>query len=222
MADDISMRFQSLIDQGNTIASQLPRDEFGHEEWTGTEKMSEYQSWLASAANLLGVVTTVDSYFAQECDRLMSAESQHSEIRSHTILKMQGLLTSAYQEWQHGLLRKIEHIVAAATFDDFLDHASHYHKGNKKIESSVLASAVLEDTMKRIASKHGVPATGLPLDRLIDDLAKATVFTPVRVKRLKSLAAVRNHALHAEWGKIDIKDVGELIRGVRSLLEEYL
>jgi uncharacterized protein YutE (UPF0331/DUF86 family) len=135
---------------------------------------------------------------------------------------MLGLLKGTKEEWDHGLLGRMEYIVAGATFDDFLDYADEYHKGNKKMESSVLASAVLEDTVKKIAQKNGLITEGKTLDPLIDELVKANVFTPVKAKRVRSFAGVRNHALHAEWDKFDNSDVGAMIKGIRELIEESL
>ena len=97
-----------------------------------------------------------------------------------------------------------------------------YHKGNRKTEASVLASAILEDSVKKIASRHGIKTGGVSLDPLIDELVKAGVFTLVKAKRVRGCAAVRNHALHAEWDEFDIRDVGELIKGTRELIEEFL
>jgi len=136
--------------------------------------------------------------------------------------KVLGLLTSAKQEWDRGLLRQIEYIVTAEAFDDFLDHASLYHKGNKKVEASVLASAVLEDTIKRIAKKNGIDTSGRSLEQLIDELVRANVFTAVKAKRIKGHAGVRNRALHAEWDEFDIREVGYLIEGTRDLIDEFL
>jgi hypothetical protein len=135
---------------------------------------------------------------------------------------MYGVLNSALEEWKAGLLRKIEYIVVAETFDDFLDHATQFHKGNKKIESSVLASVVLEDTVKKIANKNDIDPKGLSLEILINELIKKDVFTPVKAKRIKGFASVRNHSLHAEWEKFDIQDVGGLIKGTRELIDQFL
>jgi len=44
----------------------------------------------------------------------------------------------------------------------------------------------------------------------------------IKAKRTKAYASVRNHALHAERDKFDIRDVGEQIKGTRELIEEYL
>ena len=138
------------------------------------------------------------------------------------LVLMLGLLTGVKDEWDHGLLGKIEYIVAGATFDDFLDHAAQYHKGSKKIEAAVLGSAVLKDTVKKIAQKNGIQTGGKTLEPLINALVKANVLTSVKGKRVKAYAGVRNHALHAEWDKFDITDVGELIKGTRELIENYL
>jgi uncharacterized protein YutE (UPF0331/DUF86 family) len=120
------------------------------------------------------------------------------------------------------MLAKIEYIIAAATFDEFLDHAKEYHGANKKMEASVLASAVLEDTVKKIAAKNSIVSAGTTLDPLIDEFVKNGVFTPVKAKRVKAFIAVRNKAFHAEWDQFDIKDVGKLIEGTKELVEDFL
>lgn len=222
MKDEIEDRFAVLLGQGEHLIQCFPRDKHGIEHWVATADVPTYQAWLASAANLIRLVARPESHFVTECDRLLTDKSMQNGIRTLVIQKMYGLLFSTREEWNHGLLRHVEYIIAAETFDDFLDHAAHYHKGGKVTESSVLASAVLEDTVKKIAARNNVATAGRTLDPLIDELATAGVLTPVKVKRLKSYAAVRNHALHAEWDQIDIREVGELIRGIRSLIEDYL
>jgi hypothetical protein len=184
--------------------------------------LTEFQAWLSSAANVILAVAPPGSPLAQQVTSLLAHPDFKIGVASHLVLQMHGILTSAREELEHGMLARIEYIFAAATFDDFLDHAADYHKGNKKIEASVLASAVLEDTVKKIATKNSIAAAGVSLEPLIDELAKAGVFTPVKAKRVKGFAAVRNHALHAEWDKFDIRDVGELISGTRELLASFL
>ena len=85
-----------------------------------------------------------------------------------------------------------------------------------------MARAVLEDTVKRIARKNDIESKGKSLEPLINEIIKAGIFTPVKGKRIKGFSGVRNRALHAEWDDFDIKDVGELISGVRELLDTYL
>lgn len=223
MKEIIDQRLNDLLSTGDKLIKAIPLDEHGYPEyWTPEHRLSEYQQWLGSSANLISLVAQSDSTFANECARIMDNQDTKVGISSRMTQKMQGLLLAARDEWEHGLLRRIEYIVVAEAFDDFLDHASSYHKGNKKIEASILASAVLEDTIKKIAKKNKIETKGLSLDPIIDELVKTNVFTPVKGKRVKGYAGVRNHALHAEWDELDIRDVGELINGTRELIDQFL
>lgn len=224
MEDIIDNRFQELIQQGNRILDHIPWRERGSSRcyYVSDSELSIAQAWLSSCANLLKTLTQRDSHYCEECERLFAHEHAKDNIPTFVIGKMLGLMTSAQQEWSNGLLRRIEYIVSASTFDEFLEHAATYHKGNKKLEAAVLASAVLEDTVKKIARKHAFDPSGKSLEELIDVLLKAEIWNQAKAKRIKGHAAVRNHALHAEWDSFDIKDVGELIKGTRDLVENYL
>src|SRR5262249_110129 len=177
---EIEDRFAVLLGQGEHLMQCLPRDQHGLEHFVASEDVPTYQAWLTSAANLIRLVARPESHFVTECDRLLTDRSMENGIGTLVIQKMYGLLSSTREEWNHGLLRRVEYIIAAETFDDFLDHAAHYHKGGKVIESAVLASAVLEDTVKKIAARNNVATAGRTLDPLIDELATAGVFTPVK------------------------------------------
>jgi len=218
MKENIEKRFTELQKTGEKLVNLIPIAV----DWINESRIAEYHQWFNSVANLINFVAPTNSIFIVECNRLMNDIGLQKGLHIRFVKKMYGLLNSALEDWKAGFLRKIEYIVAAETFDDFLDHAALYHKGNKKIESSVLASAVLEDTLKKIAKKNEVNPKGLSIEHLIDELIKKDVFTPVKGKRIKGFASVRNHALHAEWDEFDIQDVGELIKGLKDLIDQFL
>ncbi len=223
MKEVIDQRLDDLLTAGDRLIKSIPLDDIGRPQyWVPDHNISEYQQWIGSSANLINLVAPPGSMFIEECARIMDDQDTRSGIPSRIIQKLHGLLSATREEWQRGLLRRIEYMFVAETFDDFLDHATYYHKGNKKIESSILASAVLEDTIKKVAIKNNVETKGVSLEPLIDNLVKANVITPVKAKRIKGYASVRNHALHAEWDDFDIKDVGELIKGTREIIGEFL
>ena len=60
------------------------------------------------------------------------------------------------------------------------------------------------------------------LELIIDNLVKEGIFTPVKVKRIKSYSAIRNQALHAQWEEFDLSDVGQLNKGIRDIIETFL
>lgn len=222
MQDVFAGRFDELSQRGAKLIAGLPRDENGPSYWAPEEYVPEYQAWLSSVTNLIHSIVPSGNPFIEQCYKIINHEDLKTGISARIFLRMYGLLLSVKDEWEHGLLRKIEYIVAGATFDDFLDHAAVYHKANKKTEAAVLASAVLEDAIKKIATKHNITTSGLSVEPLIEELVKMGVLTLVKSKRIKGYTGVRNHALHAEWDKFDIRDVGELIKGTKELIEEFL
>lgn len=217
MKETIDSRFKELMQQGTIFSVNL-----GEDDWVEGNRIPLYQSWLSSATNLIQIVAPKQSYHYTEADRLMKHDQLSHGIPSIVFNRMLGLLNSAHSEWDKGILREMEFIVAAETFDDFLDHASIYHKGGKKVESAILASSVLEDTIKKIANRSNLQTKGISLDPLIEQLITSNVFNTVKGKRIKAYVGIRNKAMHAEWDEFDIKDVGEMIKGLRELIENYL
>ena len=216
MQEHVLKRIDDLISRGSATV----RSQSSEHYWM--QDIVAAQSWFSSAANAIQQVAPPGSFYMAELERIVEHEQLKGGFPRSSVEKLLGLLQSVQLEAQAGLLVKLEDQVVASAFDDFLDHATQYHKSGKLREAAVLASAVLEDTVKRIARKSGLPADGSSLEPLIDELAKNGTFTPVKAKRLKSYAAVRNHALHAEWDKLDIKDVGAQLSGLRELLDEHL
>lgn len=209
-------RLEALIAQGESSTRSISREDY----WV--RDITLFQAWLASAANTVRQIAPPESFYRDELERLTTHSDLRNGIPISVVQKTLGLLRSVHSEAQNGLLAKLEYQVFATAFDDFLDHASEFHRAGKLKEAGILASSVLEDTIKRIAKKNGIEPADKSLDPLIDELAKGGLFTPIKAKRIKSFSAVRNAAFHAEWDKLTLKDIGDLIEGTRNLLEEYL
>lgn len=223
LKEKISIRIANLKRVGEQQVGLLPLDEDGDfRGYVADRCVAECHSWINSVANMVRFLAPSNNPLVEECNRLMKSEHIRGHIDYTMVLRMAGLLDSLEQEWEWGFLSNVEYIYVAETFDNFLDFAANYHKAGKKTESAVLASAVLEDTIKKICKKKGVTSKGRNLDPLIDDLVKNNTFTPVKAKRAKSYAGVRNHALHAEWDKFEIEDVGSMITGIRELIDQQL
>lgn len=216
MYQQLLERIDELKKEGNGIAYPSNDEDY----WV--LNVVKAQAWMASAANSVMQVAPFGSFFRAEMDRLTTDPELSNGIPLRVLQKVLGLLESVQVEARNGLLARLEYQVFATAFDDFLDHASSFHKSGKEKESAILVSVVLEDTLKRIATKNGIEPTGLSLEPLIDELVRKGVFTSVKAKRMKSYSGIRNSALHAEWDKFDLKDVGNVIEGVRELLEDYL
>jgi hypothetical protein len=216
---DFQARCEDLLSRGRELSKRIRTFQGKANFWHSDSDIPELQAWISSTANFFRLIATPDTYFHQECTRITEDKQLSGGVPHHTIQKLTGLLQSASEEMKAGLMRKAEYVFVSTTFDDFLEHASEYHKVGKKLESSVLASAVFEDAIRKLAQKHGLSEAGRSVEILIDELAKGGVLTSVKAKRFKGFAGVRNKALHAQWDEFDIRDVGELISGTRELVE---
>lgn len=185
-----------------------------------SESVSKCQILFSRSLNLIENITTEDSYYAREAERIISGSKRQGGIHNSGIQMLIGHLNALIQDIEAGLLTNIEYKISAKSFLDFFDHAKLFLKQRKKMESSVIASSIFEDTIRKIGNKNGL--TAIKLDKLIDDLKKSDVITATEVKRFKYFAGIRNEALHANWDKITIEQVRELIQGVELSIENYL
>lgn len=188
--------------------------------WVVQGQQSAARAFLTAAANLVGLITGERGVHYQEAQKVLANEHLERGVPISAVTAMRGILFATKEDFEHGLLTSIAYQSYAITFDDFLDHAADLHKEQKLVESAILASAVFEDVMRRIAERHDVHEKNM--EQRIDALAKKDVFTGPYVKRIKSWSAVRTSAFHARWEELDLKTVGAAIAGIRELIESHL
>lgn len=210
----IGRRFAELVFEGEQLLKK-----FEANETVAVHARPACLSWLLSAVNLLEVSLPSDSRFRQEAQRLMPQAD--ATIWSERIATILGILKSAGIEWRNGLIDTLELRFIGLAFEDFLKHAAAFNEGGKKMEAAVLASAVLEDTVKRLCRKHAIPSDDKSLDSLINALKANQVLGKVKAERMKSYAALRNKAFHAEWDAFDERDLRQMIDGLEEVLEGH-
>lgn len=223
MEEELLERARQLLERGKKHSSSIGGSaEYGANYWYSDHQIPEVRSWFDSVFNLFRLITTPDMHYHEQVIEISKDADLKRGAPYWAVQKLCGNLTSIIEEIDLGLLKKAEYIFVATAFDDFLDHAEHFHKAGKKMESSVLASIVFEDTLRKISGKFNTSENGDSIEVIIDNLTKANAWTSVKAKRIKAYAAVRNKALHANWEDFEHRDVAELIKGVRELLEHDL
>ncbi len=217
MADIITMidnRFPELVAEGDALVEQFKRNE--PIDWNQRPKCV---SWLLSVVNLLEAALPQGNRHRVEAERLLPKTD--STIYPERVATILGILRSAQAEWSSGLLLELEFKFVGPAFEQFLQHAKTHLKDKKKMEAAVLASAVLEDTIKKLCRKFEIDPSGKELDPLINALKTKGVLSKVKAARLLGAAAVRNQAFHAEWDKFDERDIKQLIDSVEELIESF-
>ena len=168
----------------------------------------------------VGCMSLFSSLFGEGHVRYRVFEKECREPFTGQVKRGLALLESARNEVEFGGLRRIEDMVFADVSANFLNMARHLHDGGHKDPAAMLAGAVLEDGLRRLASAHEL--SGDNIKTLNDRLAQAGVYNRLTQKKVQVWNDVRNHAAHGNFEEYDARDVGGMLEGVESLLERVL
>jgi uncharacterized protein YutE (UPF0331/DUF86 family) len=211
--DELIPKLDQLIQYSNQFISD--------DHFVDRSLISECQFWFSEVITWINRSVGSDSFYYKEAVRIQTNSKRQGGIYIDDVQMMIGHLKQFHSAVYDGLLSDVQASLSASDFDDFLEHAQEYHRLNRKIESSVIASAVLEDSIKRIVRTRGLKPSR-SLEEALNALKAAGVFSANETKKLKYFAAIRNSALHADWDAFDLGDVDNLISGVRDIIDAHL
>ena len=132
------------------------------------------------------------------------------------------ILKAAFDEYRGGYFFDVKRTIQADIFDDFLEQAEYFLAEGYFQVAAVIAGAVLEDCLRKLCAKNGIPLAHKPkLDGMNADLAKAGIYDKLIQKKVTYLADIRNKAAHGEWDKFTKQDSEEMVRGVRNFVTDF-
>ena len=126
------------------------------------------------------------------------------------------LLRHLAADVENGLIATVVSTAQAEALDDLLDQAEDYYRRKHKEGAGILATAVFEDTVRRIARASEVTEARVKLDARITELNREDVITSIVAKRCRAASGVRNGALHAQWETVTLDDVHDVLRLTRG------
>jgi hypothetical protein len=149
---------------------------------------------------------------------IVSREVAHnSQMRSVYALAM-GTLKSLKAELELGLISSIEKQATGELFGDFIYMAKEASENGYKDVAAVLASAAIEDSLKKLGKLNGLDLDDKEMTETINSLKTKGLINGPQVKIVSSYVKLRNKAFHAEWDKIDTPEVKSLI----AFTEEFI
>ena len=168
---------------------------------------------LALLTNLLGAGHTY----------VVNFEAEVARGYIHSVEAGIGILRAVREDLRDGFLTDVQTLVSADVFTDFLAMAGHLLERKYKDPAASLCGAVLEQGLRRIATKRGVKFRKKDdLSTLNQKLAAKGVYTRLVQKRLAVWTDIRNAADHGRFSEYSISDVGEMHDGVSSFLAQHL
>ena len=153
----IEARFAELLAKGTQLVEQ-----FDNDYPVAWYERPDCIAWQLSAVNPLEVALPSSSRRLQQA-RCLVANADET-IYPNRLANLLGVLNSAHAEWSRGLLLDLEFRFVGPAFEEFLRHATDYLGSGRKMESAILASAVLEDTVKKVCRKFSIDHSDKELD----------------------------------------------------------
>jgi hypothetical protein len=197
------------------------------------EALIRVSSWITRTQNLLLSLIPGGGPFYQQLSNIIDRTNKNvdfyildSSYNRHLTASV-GCLKGAYETFKDGQLSNIRAILQADIFSDFLEMAEHLLERGYKDAAAVLIGAVLEDTLRKLASNLGIPLqtdNGKPktIEPLNIELAKEGLYDKLIQKQVTTWADLRNKAAHGEFDKYDIKMVRMMLIFVQDFCTKYL
>ena len=192
------------------------------------------EPYLAAPSDLLAeVVTRVSSTIHRLAPGGMAcAETALLGVREGNVNMrvkvLVGVLRSLRADYESDRLKTLREIVRSDVFSDFLEMAEYLlNDEGLKDPAAVMAGSVLEQHIRKLCDKHGIPTTFVDgkgdtrpkkLDTMNADLAKVSAYGGNDQKQVTVWASIRNDAAHGNYGKYVKEQVVLMVQGIRGFL----
>jgi hypothetical protein len=125
--------------------------------------------------------------------------------------RLTGTLKSIIASVDNGLLSDIRTDAAGSVYTSFIGAAKQAVDQDQKDAAAVLGCAALEDALKRLAVAKGLDVDEKSMPDVCNALKGARAIPATQADAARSYTGLRNHAFHAEWGKVDMISVQTMI-----------
>ena len=214
-------RLDKLINQGEVIrhTAKFPGmpDLFSTHPVRMIVDSGGFAQWRVGCRSLLNSILGVGDIYLHEFQEFCKgAYIDDTE-------KGLGVLRALRDDIEGGYLQKVETLVSASVFSDFLGMADHLLDNGYKDPAASLIGAVLEDGLRRICANNGITLkTKEDISSLNQKLAQNHVYNPLQQKQIQVWNDIRNNADHCHFDQYKSDNVKDMLEGVQKFLSNYL
>jgi hypothetical protein len=181
-----------------------------------------------------GEVTGVTTAMLAVIDRLTLPGSPYREIAAKEVANrgafagqrlaaLAGILNGLRADYEAGYLGTVAELIHADVFGDFLEMADELMAKGYKDAAAVLGGSVLEEHIRKLCDKAGIPVSdknGKPkkADLLNADLAKANVYNKLEQKSVTAWLGLRNDAAHGHYDSYTAEQVALMVSSIRDFM----
>ena len=207
LAESFRKRFIELRHKADCLPTT--ESEYGFYYAAGT-----WQGWATSAQSLIkAVYGTSSPHYINFSEHLSRCNGDSGCVQ---ILK--DIFSSAQEDFEGGYVFSVDLKISGEVFGDFVVLAKESLVNGYKNVAAVLATAALEDSLKRYARANEIETDDRSLTEIINALKSKGLVSGAAKSLLGSMPRLRNAALHADWEKISEPEVSSIIGFVEQFL----
>lgn len=172
------------------------------------------RAWATSAMNLL------QAAFGGQSPHCINFQLAYGAFNGweDDFKSMRGIFVGAKSDFDGGYLFDVNRTISGEIFADFVSAAKKALAEEQKDVAAVLASAALEDALKRYAKLEGLNVDDQVMQSVVNALKSKGLVAGAQKSLLDTMPKIRDYAMHANWEKIKRDDVSAVIGFVESFL----
>jgi hypothetical protein len=121
-------------------------------------------------------------------------------------------------DYEKGLFMQVEKAISGEVLGGFVELAKIALSEGHKDVAAVLASAALEDALKRFAKQNGLEVGDRVMQDVVAALKSKGLVGGAQKTLLDAMPKIRDYAMHANWDKLSPEDVNSMIGFVEQFL----
>lgn len=223
--DRIKTEVETLVQKGQAMlrkAQGLSRAMEGDE-------LADVASWVTRLGQIIRRLYGENSQHFETYSTALATNNfynLHSNWNAQ-LSQVVGVAKAIEHDLASGLLTDFKSIVQADIFADFLEMGEYLLQEGYKDAAAVIIGSVLEDGLRKLSERHGLPVTNesgkpLTIDPLNNQLSKQDIYSKLTQKQITSWAHIRNKAAHGEFGEYNREQVQMMLLFVQSFASEHL
>ncbi|MFM0210473.1 DUF4145 domain-containing protein [Paraburkholderia sediminicola] len=173
-----------------------------------------WRQWATSTESLIRAAFGEASPHCRNFSDLYAKTNEAEE----SVTALHAVFCAAKDDFEGGYVFDVDLRVSGEVFGDFVVLARHSLSEGHKDVAAVLASAALEDALKRYALTQGLDVGDKTMQDVVNLLKGAGLVGGAQKTLLDAMPKLRNAALHAQWDKLTEPDVNSIIGFVESFL----
>ena len=213
--DRILARLDSLIEMGEKVLAtrHAPPEYVVAGDYVNDALFRQWRTSSLAFLNTLLPEYVYRSEFEGHCKVAFHADAQEG----------MAILKAAKEDIEGGYLQKVEALVSASVFSDFLEMAEHLLDNGYKDPAASLIGAVLEDGLRRVCGNNDITIKSDDnISSLNQKLAQKPVYNRLQQREIEVWNKLRDYADHGRFDEYKADNVKDMLGGVGKFLSTYL